>query len=29
VAKMPEQENHFLEGPHVPEWHCSYLAEWH
>jgi len=27
VAKMPEQENHFLEGPHVPEWHCSYLVQ--
>jgi len=29
VAKIPEQENHFLEGPHVPELHCSYLDEWH
>jgi len=25
---MPVKENRFLEGPHVPEWHCSYLAEW-
>jgi hypothetical protein len=27
MAKMSEQENHLLEGPHFLEWHYSYLIE--
>jgi hypothetical protein len=24
---MSEQENHLVEGPHIPEWQCSYMVK--